>query len=130
MRSNRLGFTLIELIIVIVIIGILAAIAAPMMAGNVNKAKKSEAVSVMGSIRTAERLYFVDTTQYGTLAQIATYIGTTDMDGRYFINNAYNVTQLGGANFNGYWIGCTGTLTDGTSVGGMYMNSNGNIFNY
>ena len=57
MRLNKKGFTLVELIVVIIIIGILAAIAAPSMTANVTRAKRAEAISVMGAIRTAYRLY-------------------------------------------------------------------------
>ena len=105
------GFTLIELIIVIVIIGILAAIAAPMMSANVAKARRSEAVSIMGAIRTAERLYFVDATTYtnvglgnfGTTDPLNMYITGNDINGRYFNTACFEVT---GASNNSYTIHC------------------------
>jgi prepilin-type N-terminal cleavage/methylation domain-containing protein len=95
MSFNRKGFTLIELIIVVIIIGILAAIAGPMMSGNVKKAKKSEAVAAIGAIRTAERLYYVDKGAYpADLPAVvsAGFMNLSDLEGKYFPNTAYSLT--------------------------------------
>jgi len=49
--SNKKGFTLIELMIVVAIIGVLAGIAIPMYSAKVNKSKLQEAVDTLGAIK-------------------------------------------------------------------------------
>ena len=51
-RFNQ-GFTLIEIIIVIVIIGVLATLALPKITGQMTTAKSAEAVQMLGAIRAA-----------------------------------------------------------------------------
>jgi type IV pilus assembly protein PilA len=51
--KNRKGFTLIELMIVVAIIGILAAIAIPAYSDYTRKAKVSEVTNFIGAVMTA-----------------------------------------------------------------------------
>ncbi len=66
MLKNKQGFTLIELMIVVAIIGILAAIAIPNFMNYQCKAKQSEAKSSLGSIRVAQEAYFAEYDTYST----------------------------------------------------------------
>ncbi len=54
------GFTLIEIVTVMVIVGVLAAMAVPMFIRSVEEGKNREAVAALRLIRTAERLYYLD----------------------------------------------------------------------
>lgn len=55
---HRLGFSLMELMVVVAILGVLAAIAIPMFTSYVRRSKTSEAVSQLGNLyRSASALY-------------------------------------------------------------------------
>jgi prepilin-type N-terminal cleavage/methylation domain-containing protein len=56
-RRNQKGFTLIELMIVVVIIGILAALAIPRFMASTTRAKQSEAKEILKQIYTMEAAY-------------------------------------------------------------------------
>ena len=65
-KMNRKGFTLIELMIVVAIIGILAAIAIPNFLKFQAKAKQSEAKNNLSAIYTAQISIFGETNAFGT----------------------------------------------------------------
>ncbi len=56
-KNNQKGFTLIELMIVVVIIGILAALAIPRFMRATTKSKQSEAKQILKQIYTMEQAY-------------------------------------------------------------------------
>ncbi len=58
--SGRKGFTLIELMIVVAIIGILAAIAIPKFANLIRKSNEGASKGNLGSIRGALSIYYGD----------------------------------------------------------------------
>ncbi|HHT9130279.1 MAG TPA: type II secretion system major pseudopilin GspG, partial [Candidatus Brocadiaceae bacterium] len=63
------GFTLIELMVVIVILGILAVIIAPKMMGRVDEAKVTEAKVQIRNFETALKIYKLDNGNYPTTEQ-------------------------------------------------------------
>jgi type IV pilus assembly protein PilA len=87
MLKNKKGFTLIELMIVVAIIGILAAIAIPNFMTYQCKAKQAEAKSVLGSIRALQEAYLVE---FDTYADSTAKLGSIEAKGdpRY----AYTIT--------------------------------------
>ena len=60
------GFTVIELLIVIIITGVLFSIALPSFLNQANKAKQSEAKAYIGSMNKAHQAYFVENTTFTT----------------------------------------------------------------
>ncbi len=85
------GFTLIELMIVVAIIGILAAIAIPNFLRYQAKSRQSEAKTNLGAIFVAETAYFSEVNRYGSFSEVGYALaGTTN---RY----TYRSPATGGA---------------------------------
>ncbi len=59
-KLSKKGFTLIELMIVVAIIGILAAIAVPKFADMVTKSKEASVKGSLGAVRSAVSIYYGD----------------------------------------------------------------------
>jgi len=63
---HKKGFTLVEVLIVVIIIGILASIGIPQFAASIEKAKGGEARAGLGHIQTGEKVYFAEKEFYTT----------------------------------------------------------------
>jgi general secretion pathway protein G len=68
-RRRQRGFTLIEIMIVVVIIGLLAAVILPQLMGNVDQARVAKAQSDIQAIETALTMYRLDNSKYPTTDQ-------------------------------------------------------------
>ncbi|MGB2926244.1 MAG: type IV pilin-like G/H family protein [Limnothrix sp.] len=63
-QDSPSGFTVIELLVVIIIIGILSAIVFPSMLSQAAKARQSEAKSYIGTINRAQQAYMVEKLEF------------------------------------------------------------------
>lgn len=59
-RGNNQGFTIIELLIVIIVIGILSAISLPSFLNQANKARQTEAKTYIGSMNRAQQAAYLE----------------------------------------------------------------------
>jgi len=84
--KNGTGFTLIEVLVVIIIVGILAAVAIPIMHGRIDSAKWSEGKAIMGAIARALRAHVseegINFSAIPTLEQLG--FGPDDLNCNYF----------------------------------------------
>jgi prepilin-type N-terminal cleavage/methylation domain-containing protein len=128
-KRNEKGFTLIELMIVVVIIGILAALAIPRFMRATTKSKQSEAKQILKQIYTMQRAYRQEYNDYwgnGTTASAAAPTGFSRIGVDIMATARYTYTLVTAANtFTA--TATSGVLDDDATVDTWTINENGDL---
>lgn len=94
MKANksimRAGFTLVELAVVIVIIGVLAAFAVPRFRSSVERSKAAEAFNYLASIQAAQERYHA---RQGTYATELLDLDIRFTEPKYFLVGEFESTE-------------------------------------
>jgi type IV pilus assembly protein PilE len=99
--KSRAGITLVELLIVIIVVGILAAIATPLYTSYITRARRADAKTALEQVRATQEMWRAEKGGY-----------STDLSGAQLTNTmGAPVSTVG----NGYYTwGFTGTLNANT----------------
>ena len=84
--NNEKGFSLVELVVAIIIIGILSIVSVPVYRGYVQRAYGTEGRALLGSILTAEEHFYIDNDSFAdeTETSIGANIGVDASGNKYF----------------------------------------------
>lgn len=106
--SKASGFTLVELIVVMAVVAILAAIAIPSYSQYVLRNNRAQAQVVMSQVASLQQQYLLNRRQYGSLADLGATV-PADVAAHYNVTVATDLPAVGSPTF---------TLT-ATPIGGQ-----------
>ena len=99
---KKQGFTLIELMVVIVIMGILAAVAVPKLFGMIAKSKASEVGPAAGTYVKLADAYAAEKEEIGNFSQIG-YVPPGKVSGNTWVTNTFTYSETLTASTSEVW---------------------------
>jgi len=118
---KKKGFTLIELMTVVIIVGILASVSVPLYRAQVKKAIASEGTALVGSVRSAQRIYYAEHNEY---TADKTDLNLETFDNKYFDWADVTLSSVTATTFTATAAGREDSAADGISVS---INQTGDI---
>ncbi|HAM36829.1 MAG TPA: hypothetical protein DEB40_13455 [Elusimicrobia bacterium] len=126
-RVLRRGFTLIELMVVVILIGVLAAVAVPKYLRSLENGKADAAVGILNMVATTNRMYAIDHGDTYTSGAITNscnssgcgwssspcnligcnYLAKDDWDAKAWTVRADNPNSPSACGGGGRWVACT-----------------------
>lgn len=117
-RQSNTGFTLIELMIVVAVIGILASIAYPSYRDQVQKTRRSEAKSALTDAASRQEQFFLDNLTYTAVIGDLGMSATTE-------NNYYTLSIVSTATTYTVTATANGTQTNDTNCATLSISDTG-----
>jgi type IV pilus assembly protein PilA len=97
-KTNNKGFSLVELMVVVAIIGVLATLAIPNIQKYIAKSRQSEAKTNLSTVYTSEKAFFAEYSIYDTRFGAIGYIP----EGKLRYNVGFNAAGVQAGVANGY----------------------------
>ncbi len=126
-RAGQAGFSLVELMVVVAIIGVLATLAIPNVSKFLAKARQSEAKTQLSAVYSAEKAFFAEYTAYHGMfgaigyspeGQLRYNVGFAAAPSEANVSNGYNSTPAAPGNVRSAqaYCGVAGAILNGCSL--------------